>query len=121
MSELKTISKETPDQLSLQFDKLRELGLARVQDLSKEVWTDYNLHDPGVTTLEALCYAITDLGYRLTFDIQDLLANNPNDADEKDVDFKNFYTPREILHNAPVTLKEVMEGAKAKALDRWKK
>jgi hypothetical protein len=106
MSELKTISKETPEQLSLQFDKLRELGLARVQDLSKEVWTDYNLHDPGVTTLEALCYAITDLGYRLTFDIQDLLANNPNDADEKDVDFKNFYTPREILHNAPVTLKD---------------
>jgi len=40
MSELKTISKETPEQLSLQFDKLRELALARVQDLSKEVWTD---------------------------------------------------------------------------------
>ena len=27
-------------------------------------WTDVNVHDPGVTVLEVLCYAITDLQYR---------------------------------------------------------
>jgi len=105
MNEIKTISKQQPDQLSLAFDKLREMGLKRIQTLSSGIWTDYNTHDPGITTLEALCYAITDLGYRLTFDMQDLLANNPN-ASDADVDFKNFFTARQILHNAPVTIKD---------------
>jgi hypothetical protein len=27
-------------------------------------WTDANVHDPGVTVLEVLCYALTDLKYR---------------------------------------------------------
>ena len=27
-------------------------------------WTDNNVHDPGTTVLEVLCYAITDLQYR---------------------------------------------------------
>ena len=27
-------------------------------------WTDTNAHDPGVTVLEVICYAITDLQYR---------------------------------------------------------
>ncbi|RYG18354.1 MAG: hypothetical protein EOO07_09145, partial [Chitinophagaceae bacterium] len=105
MNEIKTISKQQPEQLSLAFDKLREMGLERIQTLSSRIWTDYNTHDPGITTLEALCYAITDLGYRLTFDMQDLLANDPNAADAG-VDFKNFFTARQILHNAPVTIKD---------------
>ncbi|MGM9475503.1 hypothetical protein ACS5PU_03690 [Pedobacter sp. GSP4] len=105
MSDLKTISKNGPQQESMQFDKLREMGINRIQALSKSNWSDYNLHDPGVTTLEALCYAITDLGYRLTFDMQDLLANDPNAA-EAGIDFRNFFTARQILHNAPVTIKD---------------
>ncbi|WP_029204506.1 hypothetical protein [Pedobacter agri] len=104
MSNLTTISKNDLPLESMRFDRLREIGLKRIQELSKNIWTDYNLHDPGVTTLEALCYAITDLGYRLTFDIKDLLANDPET--EGDVDFKNFFTARQILHNAPVTLKD---------------
>ncbi|WP_316808840.1 hypothetical protein [Pedobacter agri] len=104
MNDLKTISKNDLPLESMQFDRLREIGLERIQALSKNIWTDYNLHDPGVTTLETLCYAITDLGYRLTFEMQDLLANDPET--EGDVDFKNFYTARQILHNAPVTLKD---------------
>lgn len=27
-------------------------------------WTDAEAHDPGITTIELLCYSITDLGYR---------------------------------------------------------
>lgn len=104
MSDVKTISKEAPELQSMRFDELREIALERIRTLSKEVWTDYNFHDPGVTTLEALCYAITDLGYRLTFDMQDLLANDP--LTENEIDFKNFFTARQILHNAPVTIKD---------------
>ena len=37
-------------------------------------WTDHNAHDPGVTLLEALCYALTDLGYRAGHRVEDLLT-----------------------------------------------
>ena len=50
---------------------LRAEGLSHIQSLSHSLWTDYNAHDPGITTLEALCYAITELGYRSGFDMQD--------------------------------------------------
>ena len=37
------------------------------QKFSGEKWTDYNYHDPGITLLEQICYAITDLGYKSNF------------------------------------------------------
>ena len=84
----------------LNFQVLREIGIERLQALSSDLWTDYNLHDPGVTILEVLCYAITDLGYRNNFDIQDLLALNPQDSNSKE---NNFFTPDEVLTCNPVT------------------
>ena len=55
------------------YDLLLEKGISLVQNYSGENWTDYNHHDPGVTLLEQLCYALTDLGYRTNFPIEDLL------------------------------------------------
>lgn len=56
------------------FDALRSQGIALIQELAGSVWTDYNAHDPGVTILEQLCYALTDLFYRLDFPVEDFLA-----------------------------------------------
>ena len=96
-----TISKQQPSFPEyLNFQSLREIGIRRLQALSSDLWTDYNLHDPGVTILEVLCYAITDLGYRNNFEIQDLLALNPKDSERKE---NNFFTPDEILTCNPVT------------------
>jgi hypothetical protein len=55
------------------FDSLRARGLKLVESLSGKTWTDYNLHDPGVTILEQLCYALTDLIYRADFAVADHL------------------------------------------------
>ncbi len=63
-----------PDPDGLDFDALRKAGIAMLQELSGERWTDYNLHDPGVTILEQLCYALTDLAYRSAFEPEDYLA-----------------------------------------------
>jgi hypothetical protein len=63
-----------PDPDGLDFDALRKSGIATLQSLSGERWTDYNLHDPGVTILEQLCYALTDLAYRSEFAPEDYLA-----------------------------------------------
>jgi hypothetical protein len=42
------------------YDALRAQALASLQALSGERWTDYNYHDPGVTLLDALCFALTE-------------------------------------------------------------
>jgi hypothetical protein len=104
MSESITISKKTPESKSQQFDFLREEGLKYIQKVAGKIWTDYNIHDPGVTILEVLAYAITELGYRASYNIEDLLENNPDNNDAADI--LNFFTAREILPNCPVTIND---------------
>jgi hypothetical protein len=60
--------------VALDWQALRDEGLKHVQQLSGLIWTDHNLHDPGVTILELLCYALTDLSYRAGFDTSDLMT-----------------------------------------------
>ncbi len=77
MTESQTISNKPPARPGMDFALLREEGIRRIQKLAGDTWTDHNLHDPGVTILEQLCYAITDLSYRLDFEMKDLLAGPP--------------------------------------------
>ncbi len=104
MEESITISKKTPESKSMRYDFLREEGLKHIQKLSGKIWTDYNAHDPGVTILEVLCYAITELGFRASYQIEDLITQDPNDPDIADI--KNFFTARQILPNCPVTIND---------------
>jgi hypothetical protein len=104
MSESITISKKTPESKSQQYDFLREEGLKYIQKVAGKIWTDYNIHDPGVTILEVLAYAITELGYRSSYNIEDLLENDPENKDAADI--RNFFTAREILPNCPVTIND---------------
>ncbi|MDR8390610.1 hypothetical protein NC796_05635 [Aliifodinibius sp. S!AR15-10] len=97
-----TISKQPPELKSMQYDTLRELAIQHIQELAGQLWTDYNTHDPGITILEVLSYALTDLGYRTSFDIKDLLAKEFH----SDPDPRNFYTAAQILPNRPLTLED---------------
>lgn len=63
-----------PPQPGMDFWALRQKGIERIIELGSGVWTDFNVHDPGITILEVLCYAINDLSYRANLPIQDLLA-----------------------------------------------
>lgn len=82
---------------------LRKQGFKLIEQLGSDVWTDYNNSDPGITILEAVCYAITDLAYRTGFDIKDILTPEHLTGDTwKQI----FYTARQILHNSPVTIND---------------
>lgn len=83
---------------------LRQKGIEYIQNLGSQFWTDYNVHDPGITILEALCYALTDLGYRTSLDIKDLLAT-PAVADTQS-DRQGFFTARNILTVNPWTIND---------------
>ncbi len=80
---------------------LREEGMKYIESLSSNLWTDYNIHDPGITILEAICYAITDLGYRTSLPMQDLLAKEGMDYSEP---IPPLFTARNILTNNPLTI-----------------
>ena len=80
------------------FKELREKGIEYISTFSGELWTDHNLHDPGITILEALCYAISDLGYRTKLDVKDLLALETGKEED------NFLTPEQILTCNPLTI-----------------
>lgn len=101
MDESLTLSKEAPLQKSMNYSLLREEGLKYIQKVAGKVWTDYNTHDPGITILEILCYALTDLGYRTSYEVQDIIAQDPNDPATKDI--ANFFTAGQVLPNGPVT------------------
>ena len=86
------------------YYSLRREGIGFIEKMASHQWTDYNTHDPGITILEALCYAITDLAYRINWDIKDLLTTESLST-EPNQPFPNqaFFTASEILTVNPVT------------------
>lgn len=97
MSESLTISQNPQLRESQDFYFLRSEGLKYLESIATKLWTDFNTHDPGITILEVLCYAITDLGYRTGFDMADIVAKDP--AAAEDEHSFQFHTAREILTN----------------------
>jgi hypothetical protein len=87
--------------IPLSFEILRSHGIELIQKMAGNVWTDFNLHDPGVTILEQLCYAITDLAYQTDFDITDLLSDKNGNIDYK---ANSFFLRQNILTSNPVTV-----------------
>ncbi|GFO54787.1 hypothetical protein GMSM_17940 [Geomonas sp. Red276] len=86
------------------FYRLRLGGIGFIEEMGSRLWTDYNEHDPGITILEALCYAITDLAYRIGWDMKDLLTPK-TPATDRSHPYPNqpFFTAREILTVNPAT------------------
>ncbi len=52
-----------PDPPDADFEGLRQESMARLGELAPD-WTDHNVHDPGVTLLEVMLWALSDLHYR---------------------------------------------------------
>ena len=108
MQEFITIEKDPNFEKSQDFALLKKLGLKHLEALASDLWTDYNEHDPGVTLLEVLAYAITDLGYRTGYDVSDIItAEDKALNNHKDT----FHKALEILPCNQVTeldLREVL-------------
>lgn len=79
---------------------MRSAAINYLGPITSAYWTDYNEHDPGVTTLEALLYATLDLGYRVNAPIADLLTPGPGDATGE----TDYFTPAQILGSNPFTI-----------------
>lgn len=83
---------------AMDFMGLRTEAIQQLQALCGDVWTDYNQHDPGLTILDQLLYTMTDLSYRLDFDIEDLMARVDGQRQA------GMFSPRTILPSRALTL-----------------
>ena len=103
MNSSDVISRLQEDPDGLDFANLRAEGIARVQELAGNIWTDYNLHDPGVTILEQLCFGLSELAYQTNVPVADYLAN-----ERGLIDFNQYalYKPQDIFPTRPVTAED---------------
>lgn len=91
---------DQPLPLNQDYRALKQEGLAYIQLHSGNEWSNLNNVDPGVTILEQVCYALTELGYCNDFSVADILTDRNGNLEVKD----QFYLPEEILTTAPVTI-----------------
>lgn len=89
---------------AMDYARLRREGIRYVQQLCGRIWTDYNDHDPGVTILEQVCYALTAVGYKTNLDIRTLMFGN--DPDPQEVRVTGIYEPHEVLLSSVVTVSD---------------
>jgi len=94
-----TIPKKVATEDDLDFFYLRKKGIEYIEQLGGKLWTDFNAHDPGITMLEMLCYAISDLGMRLNLPIENILASENKDKGLA----SQFFKASEVLPTSPVT------------------
>ncbi|WP_261639907.1 hypothetical protein [Erwinia mallotivora] len=92
------ISKQRHNDNPNSFEHLYQLGLTYIQQMSGRLWTDYNTHDPGMTILEQVCYALTDLIYRCEFQVTDYLCDPSGKIDYR---AHGLALPQDILSAYP--------------------
>lgn len=91
------ISRSEDNDIGLDRQRLAAAGLEHLRQLCGARWTDHNLHDPGITALELLAYALTDLSYRASLPVEDLLASGPSAVAGQ------FFGARDVLPNRALT------------------
>ncbi|MBS1902213.1 MAG: hypothetical protein JSS75_00735 [Bacteroidetes bacterium] len=103
MADSIVLNKSNPLLPAEDYTGLRATGFDAIERLGHMLWTDYNNSDPGISILEAVCYAITDLAYRTGFAVKDILAPETLTPETwKQI----FYTARQILPNNPLTIED---------------
>lgn len=90
---------DSPLPLPQDFNELKSEGLTWIQEHAGSEWTNLNTSDPGVTILDQLVYALTELGYVNDFPVRDILTRPDGKLQVED----QFYLPKEILTITPVT------------------
>lgn len=106
------------DPAALSFDALRQQAIAHAQSASGELWTDYNLHDPGVSLLEVMCYALTEDIYSNERSVPELLGLDQA-ASAQDWQRYALHPAPAVLHCRPCSeddyqrsLHEMLPGAR---------
>lgn len=86
---------------AIAFDALWQQAQDKVTALSGKVWTDTDDHDPGVTLLQSATWNCSDLSYRASLSLNDLLTRQ-----DQSTLFPEEFGPEQVLTCNPVTAED---------------
>ncbi|CAQ84194.1 MULTISPECIES: hypothetical protein [Photorhabdus] len=87
------------------FDSLFAQAKAVIEQQSGQLWNNTGENDPGITLLEACCYGASDLAYRHTLPLRDLLTPQENERIDDGI-FPKEFGPQQILTCGPITAED---------------
>ncbi|MCA6220834.1 hypothetical protein [Photorhabdus antumapuensis] len=85
------------------FDTLLTQAKTVIEQQSGQYWNDAGENDPGITLLEACCYGASDLAYRHSLPLKDLLTPEQKEQTPGNGIFPNEFGPQQILTCGPIT------------------
>jgi len=88
--------------LELDYELMRQQVIEWVQCLAGDRWTNFNESDPGVTIIEQLCYALTELCFQAEMPVSKLLASTQTLRIE--LNKQGLYAPQDILPGPALSL-----------------
>lgn len=86
---------------AIAFDALWQQAHEKVTALSGEVWTDTGDHDPGITLLQSASWNCSDLSYRASLSLNDLLTHQ-----DRNTLFPEEFGPEQVLTCNAVTAED---------------
>ncbi|ANB72010.1 hypothetical protein AYM40_06220 [Paraburkholderia phytofirmans OLGA172] len=87
----------------IHFDTLYGQAKQAIETYGGRSWTDTGEHDPGVTFMEGYCYSASDLAYRSTLPLTDLLTPPSADQIAGGGIFPADFGPQMTLTSGPIT------------------
>lgn len=88
---------------NIAFETLLAQAKTVIEQQSGQCWNDMGENDPGITLLEACCYGASDLAYRHSLPLKDLLTPKQEEQTSRDGIFPKEFGPQQILTCGPIT------------------
>ncbi|WP_387691200.1 hypothetical protein [Photorhabdus sp. RM71S] len=88
------------------FDTLLSQAKAVIEQQAGQCWSNTSESDPGITLLEACCYGASDLAYRHSLPLRDLLTPKKEEQPPSDGIFPQEFGPQQMLTCGPITAED---------------
>ncbi|MCW7547432.1 hypothetical protein OO184_05625 [Photorhabdus sp. APURE] len=88
------------------FDALLSQAKTVIEQQSGQCWSNTSTSDPGITLLEACCYGASDLAYRHSLPLRDLLTPKEEQQPPNDGIFPQEFGPQQMLTCGPITVED---------------
>ncbi|KTL59538.1 hypothetical protein AA106_16820 [Photorhabdus laumondii subsp. laumondii] len=88
------------------FETLLTQAKMVIEQQSGQLWSNTEENDPGITLLEACCYGASDLAYRHSLPLRDLLTPEKQEQTLGDGIFPQEFGPQQMLTCGPITAED---------------
>ncbi|MFJ3368108.1 hypothetical protein [Pseudomonas sp. NPDC086251] len=89
----------------IEFETLLLQAKRAIQQYSGLTWSNTDEHDPGITLLQALCYNASDVAYRTSLPLSDLLTPAPQEQTDDGI-FPITFGPQRALTCGPISVED---------------